>query len=380
MDYIIPFNSKCEDNKEGDLNITEIIKTWKFNAEEYNVTTSDGYILTLNRVYRHIKYNPIILSHGIFMNSLGFVNRREKSHAYILANEGYDVWLTNFRGTIYGRKHVNLTENDKKFWNFTFHDMAVKDLPAIIDLVTEKSKSKPTYIGFSMGTTIGLIYSSVFAQEAKDKLSGLILMAPVAYLDNLPTILNRANFLWNTFSPLAPLVNGRIEASKELLKLACSSTVLGMKFCYTIKSFIFGYNFKQLDPPFLPLFHFMNHDAIAIKLLHHYVQIINSGKFQQFDHGKQGNLKEYSQENPPIYNISKIDIPVALFVGKNDQLATKENAHKTYAELNTNSRCGLSYAKDPNFAHADFIEAKDNVKTLLEGVLEKIKVINAGKC
>ena len=41
-----------------------------------------------------------------------------KSLGYILADEGYDVWLGNARGNAYSRAHVNLTTKNSKYWKF----------------------------------------------------------------------------------------------------------------------------------------------------------------------------------------------------------------------------------------------------------------------
>jgi lysosomal acid lipase/cholesteryl ester hydrolase len=37
---------------------------------------------------------------------------------YLLADAGYDVWLGNARGNTYCRRHVKLTAQNKKFWDF----------------------------------------------------------------------------------------------------------------------------------------------------------------------------------------------------------------------------------------------------------------------
>lgn len=52
-------------------------------------------------------------------------------------------------------------------------------------------------------------------------------------------------------------------------------------------------------------------------------QMITSKEFQKYDFGKVTNLVKYQQETPPVYNISRIEIPIACYWGNNDWLAQK---------------------------------------------------------
>ncbi len=64
----------------------------------------------------------------------------------------------------------------------------------------------------------------------------------------------------------------------------------------------------------------------SFKNLNHMGQLLTSGKFQFFDYGWEKNLKLYGQEDPKEVDISNFDVPVAMFVGKLDTLATlKDN-------------------------------------------------------
>ena len=59
-----------------------------------------------------------------------------------LVNNGFDVWLTNTRGNAVSFEHENPKEYDSskidsKYWNFSFHEMALYDLPANVNYIKQ---------------------------------------------------------------------------------------------------------------------------------------------------------------------------------------------------------------------------------------------------
>jgi len=52
----------------------------------------------------------------------------------------------------------------------------------------------------------------------------------------------------------------------------------------------------------------------------HYAQMIQSGKFRQYDYGRAKNILIYNSMEPPEYNLTNITIPIALFYGPGDLL------------------------------------------------------------
>lgn len=71
--------------------------------------------------------------------------------AYILADQGYDVWIGNARGNKYSRAHTYLDpDSGVDFWDFTWHQIGIYDIPAMIDYVLEQTGQEDMfYIGHS---------------------------------------------------------------------------------------------------------------------------------------------------------------------------------------------------------------------------------------
>lgn len=133
-----------------------MIKIRGYNFQEYKFITKDNYILTAWRVKKTIsqKY-PIIIQHGLLDSSFSFVANYEKqSLAFILADKGYDVWITNNRGNKYSKEHLQFNIHDDQFWDFTIDDFAKYDFPTNIENIKEiTGTEKVIYIGHSQGTT-----------------------------------------------------------------------------------------------------------------------------------------------------------------------------------------------------------------------------------
>ncbi|XP_077534430.1 lipase member K-like [Haemaphysalis longicornis] len=55
------------------------------------------------------------------------------------------------------------------------------------------------------------------------------------------------------------------------------------------------------------------------------IKLVQQKHFQKYDHGPAGNRQLYGQERPPEYNVSSVNVPVGLFWGLNDWIATPED-------------------------------------------------------
>ena len=63
----------------------------------------------------------------------------EGSWVKVLIDAGFDVWLGNNRGCIYSKGHTQFNKKDFGYYNYSFYEMGVFDLPAIIDYIRENT-------------------------------------------------------------------------------------------------------------------------------------------------------------------------------------------------------------------------------------------------
>lgn len=155
--------------------------------ESHDVTTKDGYVLTLHRCYTPVSDGtpfiteharpPVFLMHGLMQvrsihswmamrdlidfqqDSESFLCGGCSSLAHILATAGYDVWLGNNRGNKYSSR--GQPDDCHGFWDFSIDEMAQYDFPAAMEYVTKHTRySSLAYVGFSQvhikGSTCGL--------------------------------------------------------------------------------------------------------------------------------------------------------------------------------------------------------------------------------
>lgn len=192
------------------------------------MNTNDGYILQMHRIPGGPQSpsqkgkTPVLLMHGLLDSSSTWVIMRPGNglgkiicfflfffrkidvlffsviiSAYLLADQGYDVWLGNARGNTYSRRHVKYNPDGyrfdrKKFWSFSWHEIGVFDLPKMIDYILEKTKkSKLHYIGHSQGTTAFFVLLSQ-RPEYNDKIIMMNALAPVAYAKHVKSPVIRA--------------------------------------------------------------------------------------------------------------------------------------------------------------------------------------------
>lgn len=346
--------------------------------------TPDGYMLMMHRIPHgrneivSSKRPPVFLQHGLACSSADYlIAGTNEGLGYILADAGYDVWMGNFRGNTYSRKHIRLQPHQRKFWRFSWHEMGAIDLPAMIDYVLNKTGEESLhYIGHSQGTTTFFVMGAV-APEYNKKIRGAHLLAPAAYMSSMTSPLIR------TFSPLVNIAevffnvfgSGELLANGDILSLAgegtCKANSVITEICSNLVFLFVGFNSDQLNRTLLPEIMKRTPAGLSTRQMLHYIQAVRNGKFQQYDNGMFGNMIAYGSENPPEYDLKKVTAPVYLYSAMNDWLVSQKDVKKLRKNLpNIQFDYVMPYK---NWNHIDFIWGMGVKEMLYDIVIANIK-------
>ncbi|EDW12735.1 lipase 1 [Drosophila mojavensis] len=349
---------------EDDANLSTIglLQKYGYPAEKHTVNTDDGYILEMHRIPRP-GGRPVFLMHGLLCSSAAFVLMGPKNGlGYLLYDQGYDVWMGNARGNTYSKNHVRYNENQSEFWDFSFHELAIFDLPASIDYVLhETNRTSLHYIGHSQGTTSFFILGSERPEYMK-KIFLMQALAPIVffkYCKSPPLVVLGAADLTTTF--LRMTGPDEFLPSDDFLTMfsraLCDGTRIGLKICKNVLFQFAGYSPTQTNETMMPVVLGHTPAGASSRQILHYVQFRSSNEFQQFDFGILQNRKRYSSLKPPKYNLSSVTAQVILYHSQNDLLGQPEDVTRLYFALpNVVERYLVEL---PSFNHLDFLWGMD---------------------
>ncbi|XP_047002450.1 lipase 1-like isoform X1 [Schistocerca americana] len=357
------------------LTTDEIARMDGYESEKHLAKTRDGYLLTLHRVKSRegpAKRPPLLLLHGLFSGSDGFVlGGPGRSAAYVFADAGYDVWLGNFRGNFYSRRHVSLSPAERAFWMFSFQEMGEQDIPAMLDVMFATTAARRTsVVCHSAGCTALLAMLALPASRHSRAIRMAAMLAP-AYIPH-------RSIFSNILTPgLVQYVDQHgpyeiLPRSRSLLMLLdrlCSVHSRYLNVCKLIISIT-----TQKEPQD------MNNSRLSFDIAHlvagasvystiHFRQLIKSGQFRMYDYGEEDNMKQYGQPEPPLFDLSQITAPISIHYGHKDTTVTREEAERLFGVLPL--RIGLFEVPDKKFTHVDFL-ISDNAKEVLYDNLTKI--------
>ncbi|OXB53473.1 hypothetical protein ASZ78_017035 [Callipepla squamata] len=293
------------ENAEQFMNISEKIQFQGYPSKEYDVLTDDGYFLSVNQI-PHGRNNtgdtgsrsPVLIVHGFSLDGGDWVdNLPESSLGFILADAGYDVWIGNCRGNSWSQRHLNLSVDQEEFWDFSFHEMAMYDVPAMVSFILQETgQEKLFYIGHAQGNSLGFIAFSSMPHLA-EKISLFIALAPLYTFHHVKGPVLKIAFLPDTllkmiFGTKQLTLVGRKE--RAILAKTCSN-MLTAEVCENEIFLIGGYNKNNLNVSRLDVYLAHFPDYTSVKTLLH-----------------------WGQTTPPFYRIEDMTVPTALWSGGED--------------------------------------------------------------
>ncbi|XP_047313424.1 triacylglycerol lipase 2-like isoform X2 [Impatiens glandulifera] len=329
----------------------------------FQVITEDGYILSLQRIPmgRLGKTDgdrpPVLLQHGLLMDGITWLlNPQDQALAFVMADNGFDVWVASTRGTKYSRGHTYLSTDNPAYWDWSWDELVAYDLPATVQYVMRQAGQKLYYVGHSLGTLIAL------ASFSKGNLINMVrsaaLLSPIAYLSQMssPLAINAAeNFIAETlYSVGVHEFDPRGNDVIELLKSLCLNPGLD---CFDLLTTFTGQN-CCLNSSTVQLFLEHEPQPTSTKNIIHLSQMIRGGGYiAMFNYSSEAdNMKHYGQMKPPLYEMVGIagKLPLLISYGGKDALSDsidvgmliqmlQKGGHKMVVQLNV------------DYGHADYV-------------------------
>ncbi|XP_061355410.1 triacylglycerol lipase 2-like [Gastrolobium bilobum] len=345
-----------------------MVDTQGYTCEEHKVTTDDGYILSLQRMpvgrsgktadKQHCEYSTKYNLWGVwFQDAISWLfNSPNESLAFILADNGFDVWLANTRGTKYSQGHKSLSPNDMAYWEWSWDELASYDLSASVQYVYNHTGQKLHYVGHSLGTLMAL--AALSQGQLLNMLRSAALLCPIAHMDQIPSqpsklaadIFLADDIYWlglHEFIPNEDAASKFLEGICNTLNLNCSNLMTiftGPNCCI---------NSSRIDV-------LLDHEPqpTSTKNLIHLAQMIRTGKIAKYDYGDPGqNMLHYGKPVPPPYDMTTIpnQFPLFLSYGGKDTLSDVKDVKVLLNDLKDHDRDKLVVVFKEDYAHADFV-------------------------
>lgn len=398
------------------INQQQIITRSGYRYELYEAIADDGYVTQTTRLInpladkRYLRQPPVLMEHGGTINPSAYIVASSIQHhperwprtardgpitswnrslAFVLANNGFDVFLAETRGSsdvnrkyihsravksvIEGRyKLKNLTAGEISqslekhtnwdYWDFSQDDIVAHEIKSHIDLVLEKTGSeKILMFTFSLSTPTSFGFFSLRPDYA-EKVQGLVSMAPIVSGEHI----NRgAKLVLDIICPLTPEFLGTFfledilftQTSRDLMLFAAKSKWIRYSFIKAVLNYGMGASAKYqtvIDLNFLG--HLLR--SLSFKEAQQLCQQMRSNKLSKYDYGKVKNLHIYGTETPPEYKLSEFHVKDWIIVlAENDGLSTQDVYKHLMREVFPKPKSTI-FA--PGFNHADLFAGFEN--------------------
>jgi len=394
----------------------ELILRSGFKYELYEAVADDGYITILTRLINpladrtQLRQPPLLLEHGGIIDPSAYlvassiqhfpekwprspedgpIRSWNRSIGFVLANNGFDLWMAETRGSndaskkrvrtkavvsfLEGKnqqKNMTFAENVRMlieswdYWSFSQDDIIAHELKSHIDTVMKVTGSPKVHLmTYSLSTPTSLAFLGSRPDYAKH-IQGYVSMAPIISGEGVSGFVR---FGFETFCPLLPNELGTMVLSdllltqpvRDLMILAGRPPEVRYSVHKAVISLLMGASAKyetMMDLNFLG--HIMR--GLSFKELKQMCQHMRANRLQKFDYGPVRNQVLYGQPKPPEYDLSNIGVRDWIIVAAaNDALSTPQVVDHLIKIVNPKPIARIEVA---GFSHADLFAGWDNDK------------------
>ncbi|XP_057376937.1 gastric triacylglycerol lipase-like [Daphnia carinata] len=365
-------------NVEISYTPTQVIRHRGYPAEVHHVTTDDGYILELHRIPAKPSLDgtprkAVLLQHGNLQSSGEWlVNFPNRTLPLLLADKSYDVWLGNFRGNRFSRRHVTLSPKQTDFWRFSWDEIGNFDIPALINYILSVT-GLPTisYIGHSLGCGVFFI-AMVKHPELNAKIDAMIAFGPVSSFAHSNALVFRAmTSFGKAIDTMFRRIGTRVFMDNTgkghyFQQLLCGQTYQQANLCAKFLNIYAGWNPHNTHPEVVPTTIANSQQGTSVAVLAQFAQNVKAGEtFQAYDYGPKGNRIRYGTKKPLEYDLKKVTAPVYVYSGGNDRIVSPKDVDWLLPRLGNLKRS----VRIKSYNHEDFVWGTDVKETLYDSVM-----------
>lgn len=313
----------------------------------------------------------------------GPMTSSNRSLAFTLANNGYDVWLLGSRGSnlacsayttkpkFYQAQQPLFKPNASmqaysytpNYWQYGLDDVIQYELRNQIDLVRNITGTREfNYFSFSLSTITTMAFLAENPNYAKD-VRVYTQMAPVIAANHFTHL---GKLYWEKLMPHLPTRGIGFFPSyllddfflKQFVLKAARFPRLRYSLLYQMNRILFGpsprYNTHMERNVMAHLI-----QPVSFKSAQQYGQSSVAQKFRKFDYGRLGNLVHYNQTKPPEHKIDRLEVDYYLIIaGSLDNLADPVTVQRLIET--TSTKRPISQIIAPGYNHIDMLAGVEN--------------------
>lgn len=410
-DYLLNDNSN---ENIGTASVQEIILRSGYKYENHYISTQDGYVTQLVRLInpladrRRLKQPPVMLFHGGSGSQVTYVSASAIQHhpekyprvssdgpitswnrslAFVLANNGYDVWIIGTRGAGPGNQgHIkfrgpksidrsgaaadkigvpffkNINEATE-YWNFSMDEIVTFEMTRQIDRVLDMTgASKVTLFGYSISPAMTLMLLAERPDYAT-KVHSIVSMAPIITAKGINR-LNRllcemvTRFVSDRLGTLLMSELFLTSATKNVFQALNTNKFVRYSLTKPLLALISGPSAKYLSLV-EPAFGGHTGNPVSFREVKQVCQQAFSGRLQKYDFGPRKNKLLYGTRRPPAFDISDLHVDHWLVIsGANDKVATQYSVNQYLRDVKHPKPYKNIVVEGYN--HLDLVAALDN--------------------